>query len=73
MTAEPIPRKRLARRYVDTTPINAMTSPNAVNAHRSPPANQSSGCTITTCPMAAALCPAMSMLPVRNRLSAPRM
>ena len=31
--ADPVPTNRRARRYVDATPINPMTSPNAVNAH----------------------------------------
>ncbi len=58
---------------MDATPINAMTSPNAVNAQGSPPDNHNSGCTITSCPMDAAVWPGMSTLPVRNRLLAARM
>ena len=55
------------------TPTSPMTSPNAVNAQGSPPDSHSSGCTSTSCPMNAAVCPGMSGLPVRNRLSAARM
>ena len=44
-TAEPIPTKRRASRYVDAIPIDAMTNPNAVNAHGSPPDSHRNGCT----------------------------
>ena len=66
-TAEAVPTKRRASRYVQAMPIDVMTSSNAVNAHACPPDSQRNGCTSASWPTNAVVCPAMSTRPVSNR------
>ena len=65
-TAEAIPTKRRASRYVDAIPIEAMVRPNAMYAQGSPRDSHRNGWTSAIWPTADAVCPEMSTTPVRT-------